>query len=428
MRSVAISSGNNIKVMVERCLTNLGGLNQIIRPDQTVFIKPDLSLPLGPPITIHPQILGYIVKSCIDLGAKEVYIGFNPFDGISSDQLLTLLGLKYYLTELNATLLNLEQEKFISVEISDPIYFETLYVPEKLMKSDVLISLVAPRTDVFGEYALGVKNYFGLLNDEQKQQILRTGTINGLLDYFKIKPPQLTIWDAMIIGEGQGPFNQRAVPYNLILSSTDLIVGDSVIARLMGLNPLQSELFKLVVDRHLGTIESDHITIIGDELPNGNPIQKATILTRDFSEQFEIIEGDTCPGCRICLQYLLDFLLRFIKKDLREFGGFSIFLGKLPSDIKYKLKTGVLIFGNCALSSNFHIEFKNKTQKKKQFFTFPGCPPLNLRLVEKFCLNFKEWLPSLEIIEEFVRNWTKGRRYISLTASPKLVSSKRKGD
>ena len=84
MASVSISHGNEIIKTLEESLKHLGGIHQFVEENQTVFIKPDLSLPLGPPVTIHPRILGHIVRLCLDSGANEVSIGFNPFDGVSS--------------------------------------------------------------------------------------------------------------------------------------------------------------------------------------------------------------------------------------------------------------------------------------------------------------------------------------------------------
>lgn len=420
MTTVAISHGINPIQNLEECINNLSGMKQFLPEDSSVFIKPDLTLPLGPPVTIQPQVLGHIVKLCRNIGAKEVYIGFNPFDGISSKQLLKLLGLDFYLEELGATILTLENESYSSVKIENPIFFKEIFIPEKLIQSDVFISFVAPRTDIFGEFALGLKNYFDLLMDAQKQQLLQSGSLNGLLDFYKKFPPQLTIWDAMDIGEGQGPFNQKAVPYNLILASADLLAGDSIVTKLMGNDPSQVEVMDIADINQLGVVKLEDITIIGEDLANHcKNLKKSIISSQNISDSLDIIEETPCPGCQICLRYILDFLLRFIEKDLKESGGQSIFLGKFMNNLTYTIDKPGILFGNCAISSNLHIEFTNKAQKKKILFRFPGCPPLNLRSLEKFCLDFKESYPSLEIVEEFIRKWTVGR----LNKNPSKIQS-----
>jgi uncharacterized protein (DUF362 family) len=423
MAVVAISHGTNVIDLLEDSLEKLGGISQFIQEGNSVFIKPDLMVPLGPPSTVQPLVLSHVVRLCRQAGAKEVYIGCNPFDEISSKQLFKLLGLDYYLEKVGGKILILEEEPYSEVKISNPIYFDTLFLPEKLKNSDVFISVVAPRTEVFGEYALGINNYLGLLNDKQKHQLIQAGSVNGLLDFFKSHPPQLTIWDAMTVGEGEGPFNQRAVPYNLILASSDLLAGDAIMAQLMGLKPQEVGLLKLASERQLGSIIPHEISIQGIELTEHcKNIRSPLLSSKNISEWFDIIEGPLCPGCQICLRYFLDFLLRFIAKDLKDFGGFTCFIGKIPPDLTAHLKTGVILFGNCARSSNIPIPFVNKIQKKKFFFEFSGCPPLNLRLLEKFCLDFKEWLPSLEFIEEFIRKWTGGRQFKSYQVSSEMKS------
>jgi uncharacterized protein (DUF362 family) len=412
MIQVAISHGINAIENVETCINKLGAVNQIFRKDFTVFIKPDLTLPLGPPVTVQPQVLGSVVKLCQEKGAKEIYIGFNPFDGISSRQLLKLMGLDYYLEHLGATILTLETAPHSSIEVSTPLFFKSLSVPEKLQQSDVFISVVAPRTDVFGEFSLGLKNYFDLLLDSQKLQLIQSGSLLGLLDFYTKFPPHLTIWDAMTIGEGQGPFNLRAVPYNLVLASSNLLAGDSIVTRLMGADPFQVEVLKTAMMNNLGPVDPKDILTIGENMARHcKNIEIPTKSSTNSSKWIEIIEGTPCLGCQICLRYFLDFLLRFIEKDLKEFGGFSVFLGKFQNNLTHNIKKAGILFGNCAVSSNLHITFANTGLKQNSIFKFPGCPPLNLRSIEQFCLEFKENLPSLEIVEEFIRKWTTGRPY-----------------
>jgi len=411
---VSISYGNNPTQTLKDSLENLGGIHKFIHKNQTIFIKPDLTLPLGPPVTIQPQLLGYLVKLCLDAGAKKVYIGFNPFDGVSSKQLSKLLGLDYYLTALGGTLLNLEEEPFSKTTISNPIQFKTLYVPDKLLKSEIFISLVAPRADVYCGYALGLHNYFDLLNDNQKQELIQSGSSHGLLDYFKVKPPQLTVWDAFTVGEGQGPFNLRAVAYNLILSSPDLLAGDAIIRYLMGINLSRNDLLNTIDQSPSPLSDLSNYDIQGKNLHYYRKLIKLSKLSVEVpSEDFEVIEGKTCPGCQIFLTYWRDFLLRFIKKDLKEFGGFSCFVGEFPTDSEYELKNGIIFFGKCAISSNLPIYFRKKHQKKQYIFQFQGCPPISLRTLEHFCIKFKEWLPSLELVEEFIRKWTIERQFSS---------------
>ncbi len=412
MTKVVVTAGTDVIQTLELALDKLGGIKQFFKKDYTVFIKPDLELPLGPPTTIQPLILGHIVKIFHDLGAKSIYIGSNPFDGVSTEQIVKLLGLDYCIQNLGGTFLQIEKESYTKVSIEDPIFFESIQVPDKLLQSDLFVSLVAPRTDMFGIFSLALKNYFGLLNDVQKQKIFQTGRLEGLVDYFKAFPPNLIIWDAWNVGNGQSIFNQKALPYNLILTSTDLIAGDSIMNSLMGHDPEQNKILKLAADRGLGTISMSKINIIGENLAeHQKSIPLPSPQINNPSKCLDIIEGEPCHGCQICLQYFLDFLLYFIDKDLKEFGGFTCFIGKNLLNQSYNLKSGVIVFGDCAISHIKSMKLESKIKNKKYLFKFSGCPPLNLRLLEKFCLYFKEWLPSLEIIEEFIRRWTIGRRF-----------------
>jgi hypothetical protein len=275
---------------------------------------------------------------------------------------------------------------------------------------------------VFDKLALGIRNYYDLLRDHQKQRLIQTGSLIGLLDFYQKFPPSLSIWDAFHVGEGQGPFRLKAQPYHLILSSDNLLAGDSIMAELMGFELPQSELMKHASENNMNSRE---ITVIGEPIAaHRRKVAPARISAEKESDWFEIIQGTSCPGCQTTLRYLIDFLFQFIQKDLQEFGGFSCFIGEIPSDLSVPLKKGILLFGKCAHSSISTLTLGESLQENKFFFSFPGCPPLSLRSIESFCLEFKEWLPSLEIIEEFIRKWTKGRQYKIPTADLPLNSSK----
>lgn len=412
MSKVAISSGTAVKNTFSRAIELIGGIREFVSEESTIFIKPDLTLPLTQPVSIQPLILGNIIKACWDAGAADIIIGFNPLDGVSSHQVLQLLGLDFYIQEFRASILNLETADYTPIAIDNSIFFETLQVPNKLIDSDIFISLIAPRTDVFDQLALGLRNYYDLLNDLQKQELLRTGSSKGLLDFYMMYPPHLSIWDAFYVGEGQSPFNQRAQPYNLVLASDDLLAGDFIMSQLMGFELSQIETLRIAEKKKIRGFDPHHIQLIGDPLPpHCRKLIPAIFSPSPPSEWVEIIIGEHCAGCQIALQYFLDFILRFIEKDLREFGGISCLIGATDLPLSHHFKKGLILFGKCALSSQLPQKLKRQMRNKIPIFTIPGCPPLSLRSIESFCIDFKEWLPSLELVEQFIRKWTRGRQF-----------------
>ncbi|MHA1263961.1 MAG: DUF362 domain-containing protein [Candidatus Helarchaeota archaeon] len=414
MSNIAIAHGPSILKNLKQVLNRLGGISRFIPSGSTVFIKPDITLPISQPVTIHPSILGYLLKACHKSGAKTIYIGFNPFDGVSSARVLQLLGIEHYIEDLGGTILTLETESYIPIEVEHPFFFTPLYVPEKLAQSDVFLSIIAPRTDVYDQVALGLRNYYDLLNDQQKHELLRSGSSIGLLDFYQTHPPTLSIWDAFYVGDGQGPFSLNSQPYHLILSSENLLAGDCIMAQMMGFELSQITILKTALEKKFYNLQQNDLNEFSRiATPHHRKCQPAIQSLQNTAEWFKVIEGNCCAGCKIALRYLLDFLSPFIAKDLKEFGGFSCFIGQnLQTNLRSLMK-GVIFFGTCAIKSGINRAHHDGPFPRKYTFSFPGCPPLSLRTLESFCVDFKKWLPSLEIIEEFIRQWTGGRHYRS---------------
>ncbi|MHA1299592.1 MAG: DUF362 domain-containing protein, partial [Candidatus Helarchaeota archaeon] len=87
MSTVAIAKGENIIEATKKVLEFLGGMQNFVKKGQTVFIKPDLSTPIGVPASTDPLVIGTIAKLCFHEGAEKVLVGDNPFGGISSKNL-----------------------------------------------------------------------------------------------------------------------------------------------------------------------------------------------------------------------------------------------------------------------------------------------------------------------------------------------------
>lgn len=408
MSTVAIAHGKTIINATRKSIDYLGGMQEFIKEGQTVFIKPDLSTPIGVPASTDPLIIGIVAKMCFEVGAKKVIVGDNPFGGISSKNLFRFTGLDEYLSGIGVTLSYLEKEQFESIKVQDFKVLKEVQLPRCLLDSDVLISIPTMRTDILSDVALSLKNLHGLLPDEQYISLYKEGIHEGITDILKVIKPNFIVMDSFIGGEGQGPFNLSGVKTELILASTDAIAIDSIAASIMGFDPLQIKHIKLAQELKLGTADLKKITLIGDK-PLYFKFKEAQLLS-DEKEISEINQGTCCTGCLASFRIFLDLMEIFLRKELEKYGGFTFFLGKNPPISLYK--KGIFIFGDCAICSTKDYLFNTdkRIRHSHRIQEVPGCPPFDLNIFEKIALNFRDKLPSLELINEIIKRWTKGRK------------------
>ena len=411
MSTVAIAKGENTIDATKKAIELLGGTQKFIRKGQTVFIKPDLSTPIGVPASTDPLIIGTIAKMCFEADAKKVLVGDNPFGGISSKNLFKFTGLDEYLNSIGVTLINLEKENFEPIKVSESKVLTEIQLPKCVLNSDVLISIPTMRTDILSDVALSIKNLHGLLPDAQYFLIYKEGIHEGLTDVLKAIKPDLIIMDSFIGGEGQGPFNLSGIETKFNLASTDSIAIDSIAASIMGFNPLQIKHIKLAQELNLGTGDPNKTSLVGDE-PNYFNFKKAQLLPTE-SELLSIHQGKCCLGCLASFKIFSDLMDMFLGKELKKYGGFTCLLGKNPEVSSYK--RGIIVFGDCAILSTKDYAFNTNKRIRRAYRIqeISGCPPINLNIFEKIAINFKDKIPAFEFINEIIKRWTKGRKLIA---------------
>lgn len=408
MTIVAVAHRNNIKDATLRVIELLGGMKKFVHEGQTVFIKPDLSTPIGSPASTDPLVIGTIAKLCFEAGAKKVFVGDNPFGGISSKALFKFTGLDDYLENLGVTVKYLEKEIYESKRVPNYKVLEEIELPKCVLDSDVLISIPTLRTDILSDVALSIKNLHGLLNDEQYYQIYKKRIHEGLIDILKVIKPNLVIMDSFISGEGQGPFKLSGIETQLSIGSIDPVAIDSIASILMGYEPFDIKNIKLAHDSNLGNGNTDKISIIGDELKKFD-FKRAKLIS-DENKILKIHQKDCCEGCLASFRIFTDLMDIFLGKELEKYGGFTCLLGENSKEV-FQTK-GVILFGDCAIypQISFDKKKKKKIRKSYRIQEIPGCPPVDLKIFEKIALNFKDKIPAFEFINEIIKRWTKGRK------------------
>ncbi|MFX0137080.1 MAG: DUF362 domain-containing protein [Candidatus Hodarchaeota archaeon] len=409
MSIVVVAKGENTIDATKKAMELLGGMQKFVREGQIVFIKPDLSTPIGVPASTDPLVIGKIAKMCFAAGAKKIIVGDNPFGGISSKNLFKFTGLDEYLRSIGVTLINLEKEHFETIKLSQSKVFKEIQLPKCVLNSDIFISIPTMRTDILSDVALSIKNLHGLLPDEQYISLYKENLHEGLTDLLKAIKPDLTIMDSFIGGEDQGPFNLSGIETKFNLASTDPIAIDSIAASIMGFDPVQIKHIKLAQDLNLGIGDLKRISIVGDE-PNYFNFKKAQLLPNE-NELLGLCQGTCCPGCLASFRIFSDLMDMFLGKELKRYGGFSCLLGENPEVSSYK--RGIIIFGDCAIFSTKDYAFNTKRIRRAyRIQEIPGCPPINLNIFEKIAINFKDKIPAFEFINEIIKRWTKGRKLI----------------
>jgi uncharacterized protein (DUF362 family) len=309
---VAAIRGNNLYDMAREALEAVGGVQKIVNPGETVFIKPNMvTLPFTPALgnrfvvgeCTKPEIVIAVAEECLRVGATEVIIG----DGSQ----MPSFDWKYATTLDGSTNLAVEAERLSSkykgrvtlacldvdtpewVEVPTSTYLEKVAISSLVAGADRVISIPVVKTHQWAQLTLSLKNFIGVTPLERygwkgadtmwSRVLLDHSSPEAIAQlYFDIADavkPDLAIIDASICIEGNGPSagEEKGLTVDmkdrlgswLLLASTDLVAADATAARIINHDIAYVErVLSMGYEQGLGEVREDSIEIIGERLDN----------------------------------------------------------------------------------------------------------------------------------------------------------------
>ena len=222
--------------------------------------------------------------------------------------------------------------------VLDKIFSEGIMIP-KLFYGSNIIHLPTMKTHVFTTMTGALKNAFGgLLN--QNRHWTHADIHETLVDLLTIQKDIhrniFAISDGAFSGDGPGPRAMRINEKNLIVGGYDQVAVDSVVAKLMGFDPMNIKKLRIADEMLLGTANPKNIKIIGEDVSSVNWNYSSNENTLASKGQKFIYWGPLKP--------LEKFLLRskispwaFLASDLYHNKYWLKFIGK--KRIKKAMKT-----------------------------------------------------------------------------------------
>ncbi|MBR9678290.1 MAG: DUF362 domain-containing protein [Nanoarchaeota archaeon] len=229
---------------VGKCLQDLGGLKRFVRKGQKVLLKPNILADKTPDkaVTTHPALVEAVCRRVKRLGAK-IWIGDSTggFGRITQKALKTS-GMEGVAKKCGAKLINFDKCPKTSLNSKSSL-LKGLEVAQPILDADVIISLPKLKTHLLTIYTGGVKNVFGCLPGGNKTTLHRRAPSakifsKGLVDVYEKITPSLTIMDAVVGMEGDGPGNGDPKHVGLILASDNAIALDMIACRAVGFKPM----------------------------------------------------------------------------------------------------------------------------------------------------------------------------------------------
>lgn len=239
--------------------------NAALNDKQKILIKPNMSHPeYLPGVVTSPALVEELVGLLRD-EHKEVIVGESDGFNYPCRGAFKKTGIEAAVKKAGGTVINLSEDKVVKVKFQskhNPV--KELFLPKTVLEADAVIDMALMKTHEFTLYSGAIKNLFGCV-PSNKRIYLHPYLSEVFYRLYATLEPQLTVMDARVAIEGNGPTKGNPVKMDLILTSNCALATDIIASKIMGLNVDEIGYLKYIVRKT--KIRDNEITVEGLQVP-----------------------------------------------------------------------------------------------------------------------------------------------------------------
>ncbi|MGL5751341.1 MAG: DUF362 domain-containing protein, partial [Paraclostridium sp.] len=301
MKNVAVRgcedySYENVKKAINKSLKDIGGLDNHIQRFSKVLIKPNLLMKKRPEdaTTTHPMILKVVCEELLKLEC-DIIIAESPGGPYTESALRGIYktcGIEAIASELGVKL-NYDLGE-VRVENKEAKALRYMDIIKPITEVDHVINLCKLKTHVMANFTGGTKNLYGCIAGLKKAEIhYRFPTEElfceqVLLDICSYINPTLTIMDAVVGMEGDGPSAGNPRKIGAVLASTSPYAIDVVACNIINLEPTSVLTITGAIKRKFISSDFTDIHTIGEDI---NKFMIKDYKLPNKGNNFNLLEG-----------------------------------------------------------------------------------------------------------------------------------------
>jgi len=287
-----------VSTAVKRCLSLIGNLETIVRPGMKVLLKLNLlSASLGPEraVNTHPAVIRALVGIFMEDYGCEVYIGDScgSLRTGSTDKAFRVTQIDKISDDTGAVIVNFDKDEAIDITNNNAAILKNFKIAKTVRSVDVVVNVPKLKTHGLTRYTGAIKNMFGSIPANGKKNVHLLAPKNrsmaqALVDVFQMVQPHITVMDAVIGMEGNGPNAGDPRKVGLIIAGYDGVALDAVASTIIGFDPLKVPIIRYAHDRGLGTADMNQIDVSGEEISKVTvaDFKKPSSSAQDFASNY----------------------------------------------------------------------------------------------------------------------------------------------
>ena len=258
-----------VKQALITALAPIGGLNWV-KPNMTIAVKVNLLMRVKPEkaATVHPQVATALCELLAEKGARVV-VGDSPGGPFNNAYLNAVYGGTGIRQVLEAGAALNEDYDIADVSFPEAAVAKEFQITDYLLKADAVIDLCKLKTHGLMAYTGACKNLFGAIPGMRKSEFhylynTHERFADMLVDVCEYIKPRLSIADAIMTMEGNGPSGGTPRFMGAILASVNPHALDLAGAHLMNLAADDVPTLSAALQRGLVPQNVNELTIHGE--------------------------------------------------------------------------------------------------------------------------------------------------------------------
>jgi uncharacterized protein (DUF362 family)/NAD-dependent dihydropyrimidine dehydrogenase PreA subunit len=313
---------------INELINMMGGISLFAKKGEKITLKANLlgAVPPEKAVSTHPSIVAAVGKLAKNEGAIPL-IADSPGSGYLYNEAT--------LKKLYKTCGMYDAAEQAGIDVNMDTGYERVSFPQgKLMKqidvinpitqADAVINICKMKTHLYMHVTGAVKNHFGIIPGLSKvgfhaKLFDKERFADMLLDLSLYVAPRLTIMDAVLAMEGEGP-GASGTPRHvgLLLASTSDLALDVVAGEIMGLPNDNNPVLMAAKRREASPYKIEDVNVIGEELSSikitnykfpstvkgfSKAVEKNPAvrnLLKSALTKFPVVAKERCIGCGMC--------------------------------------------------------------------------------------------------------------------------------
>ncbi len=240
--------------LTEQAMANLGGMSRFVKRGDVVWIKPNIGFRTGPEqaANTNPDVVGTLVRLCLEAGAKQVKVGDNSCFGVRIAYASS--GIVEPVKAAGGEIVYLDNCTPRDFDINgDRLAVWPLYA--EIVESDLVINVPVLKQHALTKVSACMKNYMGVAAGTR--YLWHKDLPTCLADLAGFMKPRLSVLDALRVITKGGPTGgdlSDVLLKGIVAAGTDPVALDAFGAEQLGLDPQESRMMAKCEARGIGKV------------------------------------------------------------------------------------------------------------------------------------------------------------------------------